>query len=56
MTEDNRKEQSNENKKEMELNIGNTTYIVTLNFKKDGKETYQDKVIRLLKREIDKID
>ena len=35
--------------------IGSTTYLVSVHSSKTSKETAEDKVLRLMKREVDKI-
>ena len=40
-------------KKQMVSEIGRTCYTVNLIFKESGRETYKDKVFRLLKQEIE---
>ena len=40
-------------KKQMVLEIGRTCYTVNLILKESGKETYKDKVFRLLDQDID---
>jgi hypothetical protein len=35
--------------------IGSTTYIVTVHFNQDSKETVEDKLLRLIKREVENL-
>lgn len=39
--------------KQMVLEIGRTCYTVNLIFKESGRETYKDKVFRLLEQEME---
>ena len=41
--------------KQLIMNIGNTKYTVNLHFKQGTGETYKDKILKLIKREIEKI-
>ncbi|MFR1138736.1 MAG: transposon-encoded TnpW family protein [Anaerococcus vaginalis] len=41
--------------KQLIMNIGKTTYTVNLHFKQGTGETYKDKILRLIKRETEKI-
>lgn len=34
--------------------IGSTTYLVTVHFSKTGKETFEDKIMRLIESEVKK--
>ena len=49
------KEQENQNKSfgQIVQKIGKTTYTVNLYFSETSKETFQDKVLRLVKNDID---
>jgi len=35
--------------------IGSTTYVVSVHFSKTSKETMEDKILRLMEREVNKI-
>ena len=41
--------------KQLIMNIGKTKYTVNLHFKQGTGETYKDKILKLIKREIEKI-
>ena len=41
--------------KRLIMDIGKTKYTVNLHFKQGTGETYKDKILKLLKREIEKI-
>lgn len=34
--------------------IGSTTYLITIRFSETGKETFEDKVMRLIEKEVRK--
>lgn len=34
--------------------IGSTTYLVTIHFSENGKDTFEDKVMRLIEKEVRK--
>ena len=42
------------NKNQMINDIGNTKFIVNLHYREGKGETYQDKIFKLIKREIEK--
>ena len=39
----------------MQKRIGSTTYVVSVRFSQESRETMQDKVLRLIESEVDKI-
>ena len=41
--------------KQLIMDIGKTKYIVNLHFKQGTGETYKDKILKLIKRETEKI-
>lgn len=41
--------------KQLIMNIGKTKYTVNLHFKQGTGETYKDKILKLIKRETEKI-
>ncbi|POY44804.1 hypothetical protein C3007_03270 [Avibacterium gallinarum] len=41
--------------KQLIMDIGKTKYTVNLHFKQGTGETYKDKILKLIKREIEKI-
>lgn len=41
--------------KQLTMDIGKTKYTVNINFKQGTGETYKDKILKLIKRETEKI-
>ena len=41
--------------KQLIMDIGKTKYTVNLHFKQGTRETYKDKILKLIKRETEKI-
>lgn len=54
MEEEKRKIQAPPNK-QLIMDIGKTKYTVNLHFKQGTGETYKDKILKLIKREAEKI-
>lgn len=54
MKNENRSKETKGKGEQFSKRIGSTTYLVTVHFSKTGKETFEDKIMRLIESEVKK--